>query len=122
MSPVTLTYCFNKVNKLLLFLMTNRTKAFTPAFLEVIDATARKCFGHLPVVNYRTGFKYLKRKPIGPLITNHYTPDMTRAFRDLTEDFSTELEELQVDRLDRLKRRGKSIPKKGQGKRASKKK
>lgn len=103
-------------------MMTNRTKGFTPAFLAVIDATARKCFGHLPVESFRTGFKYLKMKPIGPLATNHYTPDMTRAFRDLTEDFSTELEDLQVDRLDRLKRRGKSIPKKGQGKRASKKK
>lgn len=102
--------------------MNNRIKSFSPAFLSLIDASARKCFGNLPIENYRTGFKYLKRKPIGPSLVQHYIPDMTRAFRDFTDDFSTELEDRRADSITRLKRRGKSIPKKGQGKRAMKKK
>mmetsp|Transcript_22357 Transcript_22357/g.37394 ORF Transcript_22357/g.37394 Transcript_22357/m.37394 type:complete len:103 (-) Transcript_22357:172-480(-) len=97
-------------------------RRFNQTFLHLIDESARKCFGNLPVVNYRTGFKYLRRKPIGPLAVNHYIPDMTRRFRDITDDFTTELEDRREDKLARLKRRGKGPPKKGHGKRASKKK
>jgi small subunit ribosomal protein S33 len=95
---------------------------FTPAFQALIDETSRKVFGNLPIVPYRTGFKYLKRKPIGDLVTKHYIDDQTRPFRQYTEDFDTEMEERRREKLDRLKFRGKSPPKKGQGKRASKKK
>jgi small subunit ribosomal protein S33 len=98
------------------------SKRFSPAFLKVIDESARKCFGNLPIENYRTGFKYLRRKPLGPLMTSHYLPDTTRIFRDVTDDFNTEEEERREEKLARLKRRGKGPPKKGHGKRASKKK
>ncbi len=94
----------------------------TPSFKALIDETARKCFGNLPIVPYRTGYKYLKRKPSGDYAVNHYMPDFTRGFRKETEDFDTALEERQRDRLARLKFRGKTPPKKGQGRRASKKK
>lgn len=102
--------------------MATKLKKLTPSFLKVIDEAARVCFGNLPIVNYRTGFKYLKRNPLGNYAINHYLPDYTRQFRDNTSDFDTALEERARDRLARLKFRGKSPPKKGQGKRASKKK
>ena len=97
-------------------------KRFTPAFLALIDETARKCFGNLPIVNHRTGFQLLKKKPIGPILAKYYTPDNTRSFKAIAPDYMTELEERRADSLDRLKRRGKGPPKKGQGKRSKKKK
>ncbi len=106
----------------LLFLIMSALKKLTPAFCKVIDEAARVAFGNLPIVNYRTGFKLLKKKPIGPILTNYYLPDVTRAFRDCTDDFTTDIEDRRKDALDRLKRRGKGPPKKGLGKRASKKK
>ena len=97
-------------------------KRFTPAFLALIDETSRKCFGNLPVVNYRTGFQLLKKKPIGPLLINYYIPDSTKAFKRIAPDYKSEIEERRIDSLERLKRRGKGPPKKGQGKRSKKKK
>ena len=97
-------------------------KRFSPEFLKLIDETSRKCFGNLPIVPYRTGFKFLARKPIGPLVTNYYVPSDTRALKLLAPDYTTELEERRSDQLDRLKRRGKGPPKKGQGRRTKKKK
>lgn len=44
----------------------------TPALKELITETSRKCFGNLPIVNYRTGFKILRQKPTGPLAVQHY--------------------------------------------------
>jgi small subunit ribosomal protein S33 len=102
--------------------MPSGLRRFTPAFLSLIDETARKCFGNLPVENYRTGFKLLRRKPIGNLMINHYLPDVTREIRNITPDFNTELEERRAEKLVRLRRRGKGPPKKGHGKRALKKK
>mmetsp|Transcript_28014 Transcript_28014/g.39877 ORF Transcript_28014/g.39877 Transcript_28014/m.39877 type:complete len:106 (+) Transcript_28014:3-320(+) len=101
---------------------TSCLKKFSPAFIAAIDESARKCFGYLPVVPHRTGFKLLKRRPIGPLAINHYLPDYTKGFRKETNDFSTDLEDRRAEKLARLKRRGKGPPKKGKGKRAMKKK
>jgi small subunit ribosomal protein S33 len=97
-------------------------KRFTPEFLKLIDETSRKCFGFLPIVNHRTGYQFLKNKPLGPLMNNYYVPDNTRAFKLAAPDYMTEIEERRRDALDRLKRRGKGPPKKGQGKRSKKKK
>lgn len=95
---------------------------FTPAFKAVIEESARKIFGNLPVVNYRTGNKFLKRKPLGPIAINYYPADPERPFRNIVKDFATDVEMRRADSLYRLKRRGKGPPKKGHGKRASKKK
>ena len=43
---------------------------FTPAFKAIIHEASRQCFGNLPIVPYRTGFKLLKQKPIGPMVIN----------------------------------------------------
>jgi|Transcript_2974 small subunit ribosomal protein S33 len=95
-------------------------KGFSPAFGSLIDEAARKCFGHLPVVNHRTGFKLLKQKPIGPMMMNYYLPDMTKSIHNTVPDFKTDIMQRREEKLARLKRRGKGPPKKGQGKRALK--
>jgi hypothetical protein len=91
---------------------------FTPSFLAAIDEGARKCFGNLPIETYRTGFKYLRKKPIGPMAVKHYLDDQTRYFRDNVPEFDTEIEERTKLRRERAINRGKVFAKKGQGKRA----
>ena len=100
--------------------MSSITKLFTPLVKSMIAETSRQVFGNLPIVNYRTGFKYLKQKPTGKLAASYYLPDLTRSFRKLVPDYVPDLMQRRMDQLDRMKRRGKSIPKKGFGKRASK--
>lgn len=95
---------------------------FTPALQAVIKEASRVCFGNLPIVPYRTGFKYLKQNPSGPMAANYYLPDMTKTFRQFAPDFLTEQEDRRADALVRLRRRGKGPTKKGEGKRAKKKK
>ena len=95
---------------------------FSPAMKAVIAESARKVFGNRPVVPYRTGFKHLARRPVAPIATNHYVEDMTRNFKAVAKDYTSEIEERRTEALGRLRRRGKGPPKKGQGKRASRKK
>jgi len=97
-------------------------RAFSPALRALIGESARAVFGNLPVVNYRTGFKYLKQKPTGPMAANYYIPDGAKGFRSVAADFLTEQEERRGDALVRLRRRGKGPTKKGEGKRSKKKK
>ena len=94
----------------------------TPAFRQAIKATADKVFGNLPVVTFRTGNKLLARKPLGPLAVNYYTEEnhLDREFKRMDPMFKTDLEERRHLALDKLRRKGKGPPKKGQGKRASK--
>ena len=99
----------------------NGSKLIPPALKAIIAEASRQCFGHLPVVPYRTGSKLLRRKPIGPMAVNYYPEDLTRTFKLASPDFMTDLEERRVEALARLKRRGKGPPKKGQGKRSKKK-
>jgi small subunit ribosomal protein S33 len=94
---------------------------FSPQFLHVIDETARKVFGNLPVVPYRTGNKLLKQKPLGPIWAAYYPKDMTRDFRNVIPTFRTELEEIRDEKRIYNKANNKGPPKKGQGKRATRK-
>jgi len=94
----------------------------TPKLKSIIAESARVCFGNLPVVNFRTGFKVLKQKPWGGIAEQYYMPDYRREFRALSTNFKTEEEERRHDQLIRFKRAGKSPPKKGEGKRSKKKK
>ena len=93
-----------------------------PALKALIKETSRQVFGNLPIVNYRTGFKFLKQKPTGPMAVHYYIPDGAKGFRAFAPDFLTEQEERRQDALVRLRRRGKGPTKKGEGKRAKKKK
>jgi small subunit ribosomal protein S33 len=97
-------------------------KPFSPALLSIIDEASRKCFGNRPIVNFRTGFKILKRRPIGPVINDYYIPNMAPMFRKVDPGFKTELEERRYEKLIKLRAKGKGPPKKGQGKRSKKKK
>lgn len=95
---------------------------FSPVLAAMIRESSRVCFGNLPIVNYRTGYKYLKQMPSGPMAAQYYIPDMAREFRKYAPDFQTEQEERRSEALVRLRRRGKGPTKKGEGKRAKKKK
>ena len=94
----------------------------SPAMKAIIADSARKVFGNRPVVPYRTGFKHLARRPVAPVASNYYVMDMTRSFKAVAKDYTSEIEERRTEALARLRRRGKGPPKKGQGKRASRKK
>ncbi len=93
----------------------------TPAIKAVIAESSRVCFGNLPIVNFRTGFKTLKQKPWGSIAEQYYMPDYRKDFRKFSSNFKTEAEERRADQLVRFKRQGKAPPKKGQGKRSKKK-
>jgi len=95
---------------------------FSASFKALIQETSRVTFGNLPIVNYRTGYKYLKVAPTGPMAVKYYIPDMTKAFKSAAPDFQTDIEERRFEQLDRLRRRGKGPPKKGEGKRSKRKK
>eukprot|EP01035_Chromulina_nebulosa_P018717 gene18717-24478_t len=62
--------------------------------------------------------------PLGPTLNNYYLPDieMFRDMKKVAPDFQTEQSEYRALRLLKFKRSGRGTPKKGQGKRASRKK
>ena len=95
---------------------------YSPLIKSLIEEASRKCFDHLPVVPYRTGNKMLRQKPIGPIAVHYHLKDLTKKFKKLDPNFQTELEERRMEALHKLRTRGKGPPKKGQGKRAMKKK
>lgn len=98
----------------------NRVK-FSPSMLKIIHEAARKCFGQRPVVPYRTGFKILERKPVGPIVAEYYDPEFAPIFRKFAPEYKTEIEERRFEKLIKLRAKNKGPPKKGQGKRSKKK-
>lgn len=104
-----------------LFGMPIALKRFTPAAKALIQETSRKIFGNLPIVNNRTGFKVLRKKPTGPLAVNHFPIETTNDFRKISPGYKTELEDRRQEKILRLRRAGNFIPKKGQGRRSKKK-
>ena len=78
----------------------------------------RKVFGNaMRVTGERSGRKLLMSSLKGPAVMSWYGPQLVKDERFVDPDHVT-----RKVKLDRLKRRGKGPPKKGQGKRASKKK
>jgi small subunit ribosomal protein S33 len=102
--------------------MSRALNKFTPKFVAAIAESSRVIFGNLPVVNYRTGYKILQQKPIGPLVMSHYPVDISKPFRGMLDNYQTEAEQRRTNALNKLKRKGKGPPKKGQGRRAGRKK
>ena len=102
--------------------MSRLWRTFAPNFMTAIEQSAKNVFGNMPVVNHRTGFKILARKPVGPLAMNHYNVDIERPFRNILKGYKTEIEQRRTISLARLKRKGKGPPKKGHGRRQAKKK
>ncbi|KAH7430202.1 hypothetical protein KP509_09G088200 [Ceratopteris richardii] len=86
------------------------------ALQGVAEATAR-IFGHVIGNGMRSGHKILRRKPIGKKVLEWYPPSVCRAYPGFTPG-----EEERLERLERMRRQGKAPPKKGQGKRAAKRK
>ncbi|XP_062119658.1 uncharacterized protein LOC133834172 [Humulus lupulus] len=90
----------------------------TVVTVGVTEARAR-IFGH--VINptgQRSSHKILRKKLIGEKVSQWYPHDITK------DDplIMARKEQERLSRLEMLKRRGKGPPKKGQGKRASKRK
>ncbi|KAJ7529644.1 hypothetical protein O6H91_15G060100 [Diphasiastrum complanatum] len=82
---------------------------------EIVEAAAR-IFGHVIGNGMRSGHKVLQQKLIGSKIAGWY-PVPLQKLDPMYEDPD---EERRLVKLERLRRRGKGPPKKGQGKRAAK--
>ena len=80
------------------------TIKLTPKIKDIIKESSRICFGNLPVVNFRTGFKILKQKPFGTIAQQYYMPDYRADFRKFSTNFKTEEEERRHDQLIRLEK------------------
>ena len=87
-----------------------------------LDAEARRIFGHRPWSPVRTGNKVLRKKLVGPLFESFYSKPFEDVLRSKFPEYLTEKEERRKQKLAYMRRRGKGPPKKGQGKRAGKKK
>ena len=78
------------------------TIKLTPQLKELIKEASRVCFGNLPVVNFRTGFKVLKQKPFAPIAQKYYMENYTKDMRKISSNFRTELQERRDEQLVRL--------------------
>eukprot|EP00850_Spirogloea_muscicola_P009357 SM000052S17749 [mRNA] locus=s52:491450:492036:+ [translate_table: standard] len=83
----------------------------------VAEASAR-IFGAVVGNGLRSGHKVLRGKLVGPHIAAWYPTPL----QQLDPMYQDPAEKARVLKLERLKRRGKGPPKKGQGKRATKRK
>lgn len=91
-----------------------------------LDELSRIIFGNLPHSKVRTGNKVLRNKFKGPLFADYYFKmsgtDPSAVLRNIFPGFLTPQEQRRKTQLEILRRRGKGPPKKGMGKRASKRK
>lgn len=83
----------------------------------VAEATAR-IFGHVVGTGLRSGHKVLRQKLVGEKVASWYPTPLQK----LDPMFEDPNEARRVLKLERMKRRGKGPPKKGEGKRAAKRK
>lgn len=91
----------------------------TTAVRTGVAEARERIFGHIiNPTGQRTSHKILRKKLIGEKVAAWYPYDVRNDDPIVMED----LEEERLDKLEMLKRRGKGPPKKGQGKRASKRK
>jgi hypothetical protein len=97
-------------------------KKISPALLNVVDEFSRKIFFNAPMVNHRTGNKYLAQKPTGPIYASYYkdVQNLPKGFRAISPKFQTDVERRRSRQLKFLKKYGLGPPKKGAGKRKSK--
>ena len=87
-----------------------------------LDEQARIIFGHRPWSPVRTGNKVLRKKLVGPLYASASFKPFEDVLRSEFPEYLTDKEERRKQKLAYMRRRGKGPPKKGQGKRAGKKK
>lgn len=86
------------------------TKALAEATLRI--------FGHVKVDGVRSGRKLLKNKLVGPTLMEWYMPTLKELKLPHIE---SAMEERRKLKLEKLRRKGKGPPKKGQGQRSKKK-
>uniref|UniRef100_A0A7S2HGM2 Small ribosomal subunit protein mS33 n=1 Tax=Helicotheca tamesis TaxID=374047 RepID=A0A7S2HGM2_9STRA len=91
-----------------------------------IEAVRKEVFGHLPVLNIRTGHQVLKKPVVGPYLAKYYMEPMEKSARKAWRTFgymppyTTEQQERRLLKNEKLRQKGKGPPKKGAGKRATK--
>ena len=82
---------------------------------DKLAAARERVFGLFPGAPAHTGRAYLTRRLVGPVLAAYYPMPLS----DLNDDLYTDPRDARkAAKLQRLKRRGKGPPKKGQGKRA----
>ena len=93
--------------------------------VTALKEASRRIFGSLPTEKEcrRTGVKVLKQTMNGRLLASYEPPRMKHVIRMFYPGIGVDDErERRLDQIDRRKRKGKTIPKKGEGKRAGQKK
>ena len=83
---------------------------------QEIAVTAARIFGHHIGNGLPSGRKVLRKRLLGPTFAAYYPESMAKLDALMVDPNETR----RVIKLERLKRRGKGPPKKGEGKRASK--
>jgi small subunit ribosomal protein S33 len=83
---------------------------------QEIAVTAARIFGHHIGNGLPSGRKVLRKRLIGPTLAAYYPESIAKLDALMVDPNETR----RVIKLERLKRRGKGPPKKGEGKRASK--
>ena len=90
---------------------------------QVIAEASRRIFGTLPVSAERSGIQHLKKHLKGPVIADYYQQPWHSVMTRVDPEFAySEKEERRLFNIDMAKKRGKGTPKKGSGKRATKRK
>lgn len=87
-----------------------------------LKEASRRIFGNLPTGQQRNGNKILKRKLQGPLMGAYLQKPFQHVAQGIVNSWLGEEEQRRKEKLAWLRRRGKGPPKKGEGKRSSKRK
>mmetsp|Transcript_24523 Transcript_24523/g.23579 ORF Transcript_24523/g.23579 Transcript_24523/m.23579 type:complete len:92 (-) Transcript_24523:308-583(-) len=87
---------------------------------QAIAAVQRQIFGTLPNKNVRTGNQVLKKRFTGPMLERYYLEPIEPSARFTMPEYTSEIQQRRLDKLETLRRRGKGPPKKGSGKRSKK--
>lgn len=88
---------------------------------QALGEISRRIFGQLPQNNLRSGNKILNKRLKGPTVASWFHKPFAMTVGK-GNPYNMQIREERQAKLDKLKRRGKGPPKKGAGKRASKKK
>mmetsp|Transcript_34571 Transcript_34571/g.45695 ORF Transcript_34571/g.45695 Transcript_34571/m.45695 type:complete len:100 (-) Transcript_34571:323-622(-) len=86
-----------------------------------VKEAARKIFGNLPLSSVKTGLRIFRKPLAGPRLADYYPPSLAKCVRTNFPDYLTPQQIRTKERIERLRKRGKGPPKKGEGKRSSKK-
>mmetsp|Transcript_53831 Transcript_53831/g.78623 ORF Transcript_53831/g.78623 Transcript_53831/m.78623 type:complete len:101 (-) Transcript_53831:567-869(-) len=85
------------------------------------NEAARRIFGNLPISPVKTGLRVLRKPLVGPTLADYYPTPLEKYLKREFPGYQTPEQLRKKEKIDRLRKRGKAPPKKGEGKRSSKK-